>query len=166
MPTIKMTKQEAVDLNNGLHVVGGLSGVKFAYAVARNIEALKPEMKAFRKASEWSEAVVAYDEEREELAKKHADKDQRNKPMTYRNPGENRDRFVIKDVDVFEKELEKLKKKHAPALEEKEKQDEAVRELLKEDVEINVYEIFEEDLPENITGQQLSGILPVVDVSS
>ena len=45
-----MTKQDIVELWQGLNKVRHLTGVKFAYAVAKNINILKPEVTALEEA--------------------------------------------------------------------------------------------------------------------
>ncbi len=67
-----MTKEDGLNLFNALNKLGYLSGVKFAYAVSKNMGLLKSEADSLTKANE------PYENARIELAKKYSKKDEKN----------------------------------------------------------------------------------------
>lgn len=151
-----MTKKESVTLYKNLSLLKGLSGVKFAYAIARNIDKLQAEMKALDTAKEPSEAFETYNTERENLAKKHAVKDDKGQPVISGNE------YVIEDNDAFNKEIKALQKEHAEAIEAYEKQLEDYNKLLQTESEVELYKIPLSDIPENISVEQMSHIYQLI----
>jgi len=159
MVKIKITNQEVVDLNNGLHAVGHLSGVKFAYAVSRNISKLKSEVTALQKGFSLKPDFEAYENERQPLAEKYAVKVD-GKPQQKVEGGVSK--FVIKDQRAFDSKFKTLKKKHKKAIDNREKQLKEFQLLLEEKVEIELYQVMLKDVPEGISAKQMSSILPIV----
>src|SRR3990167_2149607 len=119
-----MTKGQLVELFSTLNTLGKLQGVKFTYAVARNIAALKNEVEAINKSLEPSSEFMVYDKERVELAQKFAKKDEKDKPLTENN------RYVMEDEKGFDKAFAKLQEKHKEVIEKREKQFKDYIELL------------------------------------
>ena len=152
---MKITKEKAVDLFKSLNDVGNLQGVKFAYAVARNISLLNSEVDAIQKAIEAHDDFRKYDEERVALAKKHAVKVDGKEKV---EDGQ----YVVEDQEKFETEFKELQEKHKNALDVREKQKNDFKELLKEELEIDLFTIPVEYVPENITPAQMEGILLIV----
>src|SRR3990167_4508990 len=112
-----MTKGQLVELFSTLNTLGKLQGVKFTYAVARNIAAIN-------KSLEPSSEFMVYDKERVELAQKFAKKDEKDKPLTENN------RYVMEDEKGFDKAFAKLQEKHKEVIEKREKQFKDYIELL------------------------------------
>jgi len=160
MPTLNITKKEAVDLFNNLHSVGNLSGSRFVYVIAKNISLLQDEIKALNKAQEPSEAFIEFDNKRIELAEKFSEKEENGDPKIIRDKGQSR--FVIKDIKAFEKAVDELKKSNADVVEDREKQLEDFNNILNEEFEIHLLGLNQEDLPENITSSQLVSIFSLM----
>jgi len=155
-----MTKGQLVELFSTLNTLGKLQGVKFTYAVARNIAALKNEVEAINKSLEPSSEFMVYDKERVELAQKFAKKDEKDKPLTENN------RYVMEDEKGFDKAFAKLQEKHKEIIEKREKQFKDYIELLAEEAgNIELYKVKLEHVPEPITALQMNGILPIIDES-
>lgn len=74
-----MTKQEALNLFNGLNSMGELKGTKFAYGVTKNLAALKGEVEAIQKAGAAQEAL------RIKLLTEASDKDEEGNAITKDN---------------------------------------------------------------------------------
>ena len=157
---MKFTKQEAVNLFKGLQNVGNLGGVKFSYAVSRNIEKLKPEMKAIEEAYKADKDFFKYDEERQALAKDHSLKVNGKSKMEIVDGNQ---MYIMKDQGKYDIALENLKKFHTEALAKREKQQEEFKKLMKEEMEIELYTMLLEVIPEGITSKQMTGILKIVD---
>ena len=154
-----MTKQKVLNLWGGLQAVSELPGAKWAYGVARNIEKLRSEVEALQKAYTASEEFVAYENQRIELAQKYSIK-KKGVPQTVK-VGQTTE-YLIADQDKFNQELIKLQKKYKKAIDERQKQIDDFNEILKEEVEIDLYKIFSDYIPEGITPAQLSVIMPVI----
>jgi hypothetical protein len=119
-----MTKEEIVNLYDSLTSCNNLSGKKFSYCLARNLNLLKNN-------------VIKFEEERKLLLESFSEKDETGKPIIKDN------KYNIKDLDSYNKEFNTLK-------EEKE--------------EVNLFKISMEEIPENITVSQMSGIFPIIEV--
>ena len=151
-----MIKSEIINLFQSLQKLGNLSGVKFAYAVSRNIAILKPEVEALNKALEGSDEFKQFDEKRVELAKKHAKKDDKNKPLV------NRGQFEIENQEAFDAEFETLKSEHQEVWDARQKQVDDYNDLLKTESELQLYKVSLTDVPVNITVAQMHSISDIV----
>ena len=152
-----MKKKDLLALFNSLNSLGSLKGVKFAYAVSRNINKLKSEAESLQKAISPMPLFVEFEKERIELAKSHAKKDESGKPQAKEGS------FVLEDPVKFEAEFDKLKKKHKEAISEREKQEDDFKLLLEEEVEIELYKVKLDDVPEEITAQQLHFVSEIIE---
>lgn len=134
-----------------------LPGVNFAHAVAKNLNLLKTEVQALETARKASDEYTVFEKERIELAKKHAKKDDKGKPVIV---GQN---FEIEDMESFESELATLKEKHKEAIEKREAQLKDFEDLLQKEVEINLHKISLEDVPQGITTKQMTDIYSIIE---
>ena len=154
-----MTKNDALNLYNGLQNVSNLKGAKWAYAIARNVEKLRPEVEALRKAYTMSEEFADYEGKRLELARKHSVKE-KGTPKTVKI-GQTEE-YLIADKDKFNQEIAKLQKKYNKAIVERKKQLEDFNEILEEKVEMDLHMIDSDYIPEEITPEQVSAIMPII----
>lgn len=160
---MKKTNEEIIVLNNALMAVGGLTGVKFAHAVAKNISILKPEINALQESLKDSDEFAEYNKKREELAKEHAVKEN-GAPKVEGN------QYVMENKEAFDKAFAEFKKDYkSPSgktgeelVTEKEKQFEEYKKLLKEEVELELYQIGMADIPETISAGQMNGIFTLI----
>ena len=152
-----MTKQKLVELYQNLKNLGELKGVKFAYGVAKNIGIIQPEIEALQKAINPTEDFSLFEKERIELAKNHSKKDDKGNPIIENN------QFIMEDTEKFSKEFEALKENHKEAIYKREKQTEDYNNLLKEEIEINLYKIKISDVPQDISAKQLEGIFGIIE---
>lgn len=153
------TKADALNLYRGLNGLVNLSGVKFTYGVARNLNLLKPEVEALEKALSPSEEFSKIDLQREEKLKEFARKDKDGKPvidklkMTYE----------LEDEAAWDKEFKKFRKVNETAYEARDKQIAEYTELLKTPSTVNLFKIKLNEIPESITTQQMAQIFDLVD---
>lgn len=154
-----MKKKDVIKLYNALNSINGLKGVKFNYAVAKNKRILENERGAMEKALEQSDEFKKYESERVELCIKYAEKDKKGNPVMVNNNY----KIEEKKEKTFEKEFEKLQKEHKSSIKEREKQFEEYNKLLEEKVEIKLHKIKEEDIPEDITTNQLDSIFDILE---
>lgn len=153
---MKYKRKQLLSLYQSLKSVGNLKGVKFAYAVSKNLQLLESEIKSINEAQKPSEKFQAYDKARVELAKKHA-KTEEGKPVVKNNS------YVIENEKAFNEELETLKTEHKEALDEREVQLNEFKELLKGEVEIELHKVKMDDVPADITVTQMEGIFAIIE---
>jgi len=154
-----MKKQEVLNLFNGLQAVSNLPGAKWSYAVARNITKLRPEVEALQKAFTPSEEFNVYDQKRIELAQKYSVKE-KGVPKTVKVGMS--EEYLIADKDKFNKELFKLQETYKKTLDERKKQVDDFNEILEEKIEVELYMVDSEYIPEAITPAQLSNIMFII----
>lgn len=162
---LKITNRDIIGLYNTLESLD-YKGVKFAYNIARNLSLLKPLMNSFDKALAIPKEFTEYEKARVELAKKHADKDEKGKPKTEQIsiPGVmEKTHFVIKDMPAFEKELDELQEKHKGVIDARQKQLDEYKALQDEEVEVEVISIPQMLLPADITTKELTSIFPLLE---
>lgn len=152
---MKITKKDLGDLYQGLLSVDNLTGVKFSYAVARNLSMLKSEMESLKKAISMSKEFAEYEFKRVELAESFAVVEN-GKPKVVN--GE----YEIKDEEAFKVKFELLQHSYKEAIDGRKKQLSKLRELLKEEIEIDLYMIPQDIVPEAINTKQMADILPVI----
>ena len=158
-----MTKGEALVLFKNLNQLGNLNGVKFAYAVARNISLLKSELESLEKSMELPESFKKFDTERIELVEKYADKDENGKPKKEKAENGSEQYVMGKEEKKFEKEFAILRTKHKEAVNLREKQIEEYTKLLTTDSQVGLYKIKLDDIPSEITARQMAGIYEIVE---
>ncbi len=152
-----MKKQKIIELYQALNSLGNLSGVKFSYAVVRNINILKPEIEALQEVIKPSEEFTKYEQERIELAKEHSKKDDKGEPMSENN------KFILEDEKKFEKEFEKLKEKNKKVFDDRQKQIDEYITLLETESSMELFKIDISDVPEGITTQQMNSIYELIE---
>ena len=137
MKTINATKQELVDLINGLFQVQELKGKDFSLVVSKNISILHEALKEIEKAGAPSEEFIKLANEVNEI----------------NNNGKPNAKEVI---EALEKENEKLVKARREQLDN-------VAELMKEEIEIDLKILSEDILPEDITAKQINNIIKIIE---
>lgn len=152
--TLKL--KEVLDLNKAL-VDLNLKGSKFSYAVAMNITRLKPEVDSIMASNKQRDDFSAYDKERIELAKKHAEKDSSGRPIIIGNS------YKLENQEEFQKEFTELKEKHKEAIDYREQQNKELDELLETETVIDLYKIGIEEVPEEITTKQMTDIFHIIE---
>lgn len=152
-----MKNKDAVVLFRGLDRLSHLRGVNFAYAVSRNLTALKSIMTAMDKALEATPEYMEFDKARVELAKKHAEKNEKGESIIEGNG------YVIRDMKAFEKDFEKLKKDNKELVEAREKQIKEYNELLELECVFTPYKIKMSKIPQEISGAEMFLIESIIE---
>lgn len=150
-----MTRREVGNLYQALLTVGNLTGVKFSYAVARNLSMLKNEMTSLQKAGAMDDNFREYEEKRIALAEKCSIQEN-GKPKIVD------DKYEIADQAAFDTELKAIQEEYKVAFEARKKQLQEFEELLKEEIEIDPFMITQDMIPESITSKQMADILPLI----
>ena len=152
-----MKRKEVINLYRNLNSLGALKGVKFSYGVSKNMNLLKSEVESIEKAITASEEFIVYDKARVQLAKEFAEKNEKGEPIV---KGQE---YVIRDEKKFEKELKKLQEEHKEVLEARKQQIDDYAKLLEEEIEVKVHKIKLEDVPADISTQQMNGIVSIIE---
>lgn len=163
-----MKKKELLELHAHLRVCQTLSGkceniTKFLYGVERNILKQESEIKALEKASNPSQEIQQYDQERIALCKIHANKKD-GQPIIINNA------YDLSDAsgalkEEFAKAFEELKEKYKDALDKREEQMKQFDQILEEEVEIELYKIKLDNIPDDIAKHKglMSGIMCLIE---
>jgi len=159
---MKFTRENLVQIWG---VLNGLTAekttAKGAYGIAKNKRIVDSEVKSIEEAQKnqkLPDGIEEFESKRIELCKKMADKDEEGNPMVANNS------FVlVQNKQKFDKKLEKLRKDYDEPISLREKQDKEFQDFLKEEVEIDFHTINVNDLPDNVTAQQI-GILDEIIV--
>ena len=163
-----MFKKDLIRIYKALNSMGNLTGTKFVYGVSKNINILKPEIESLEKAITLSKEFGIYDDARVELAKEYAKKDEKGVALTNKTMKDGKvisEEYILDNKEAFEKALKKLQKENQEVISTREKQVEDYLKMLDEEVSIAFfpYMIAFEDLPTNLTAQQMNGIAELVN---
>lgn len=157
-----MKRKDYIALFGNLKKLGGLKGVKFAYAVEKNKNLLKQEVESVQEAIKPLENFQEYDAKRMKLAEQYAEKDEKGKAKT-RKLDNGVEEYVITDLDAFNKDFEALKEENKSVLEERDAQIDEGNRLLDEEITIELYKIKLADVPEDITGEQMETVYQIIE---
>ena len=153
-----MNKGEFLTLFNNLNTLGGLKGVNFSYAVAKNLNHMKNEVEAIQKTIEETEVFVEFNTKRVALAEEHSEKGKDGKPVTEGTE------YVLADEAAFEKAFKKLQKEYKEAIDARDTQVEDYKKLLDEEVtDFKPHMIKLAKVPEEISTQQMAQIFEIVE---
>ena len=157
MTAVSMTKQELLELWQGLPALANLRGFKLGYAVARTKAKLRHEIEALDEALKPDKDFQAYEEKRLQLCRKYAQKDAQGNPIIQGDQfmfGENR--------GGFDAEMVPLSEEFAQAIEDRRKQVEDYQDSLRGPIEIEVHQIGLEDVPEDATVAQVAVLIHLI----
>jgi len=138
MKTIKGTKQELVDIFNGLFLVQELPGKKFSLVVSKNIATIQEALKDVEEAGKPSKEFMVIAEQVNKIASSLPEEDAK------------------KQIDELEKENEEL-------IDARREQMSKVEEMMSDSIEVELQIISEEVLPETITAQQINKIIKIIE---
>lgn len=168
-----MTKENLIKLYNSLFQLQYLRGAKFSYAVAKNIDLMKPEIDALNKAVEKSEAYITlekeFEPERVVIAEKYANKDKEGKAITRKviNNGQEAEIYDMTPENQQKSNQEcedAMKIKNPATYQERLNQIEEYNKLLKEEY-VNAFfpwPLKIEDLPAEISAGQTTSIFAII----
>ena len=149
-------------LKQGLDSVGGLTGIKFAYAVAKNLRLVATEISVLDELRVPSEAFAEYEKERIALCEQHSEKDEDGKPRMANGGANGVFTFAIANKAAFEAELDELRTQHATAIKERDDQMRRCEEFLQEESDLDLHSVKLDDVPKEISAGQMSAILEIV----
>ena len=153
-----MTIKEAYLFVQNSSELNNLSGVKFVYAITKNLKKIKSEIEVLEKTLEPTNEFKEFDKKRIELAEKHSKLDEKGKPILISAGIVNNKPAMKYDVvneNLFAKEFEELKNENKEVLDARDKQMEEFQKLLEEEIPFKIHKIKLKDIPENITKLQM-----------
>ena len=129
---------------------------KFAYALAKNKNLVRSEVEILQKLLQPNESLSKYEEERIELCKKYADKDEAGHPkMSNTN-------FVITDRVGFDKDFAELREKYKIELDENDKKIAEINEILEQELEIELHHVSIKYCPSDLTPKQMDILFSII----
>lgn len=135
---IKTTRQDLVNLVEGLRRCSGLQGKEFALISIKNNKTIQAELDKIRDKVSPSDKMKEYFQEREALL----------------NSG----------TENMDAELKALEEKYAEEIAANKEKQALQEKMLKEEVEIKLIKVPEQIVPGNITTEQLAGIELLLDI--
>ena len=144
----KLIRQHIEEVVNELDSVMDIKGDD-PLSVAVQTEARKLAITTLNKLLQLTN-YKEYEKERVELNEKHTKRDKDGNPVV-------KDKnYVIKDKAKFDEEVEKLKKKHKDAIEEREQQRKDVEDLANKEITLDLKTIPLSIVPDKVTVDQLN----------
>tara|TARA_Y100000361_G_C11087432_1_gene304565 strand:+ start:352 stop:765 length:414 start_codon:yes stop_codon:yes gene_type:complete len=137
MKKINATKQEFVDLINGLFQVQELKGKKFSLLVSKNLNILQKNLEDVQKAGTPSEEFL-------ELAQKV-------------------NMIASGKAPDSQEQIDKLEAENKELVEARKEQMAKVTEMLKEEIELELNMLPEDTLPEDVTAKQINSIINIIE---
>lgn len=171
---MKLERKQVVDILNVLNNMGKEKlSPRIALGIARNKAVAEEELKLIQEARSkvvMPEGLLKYDEERIELCKQYAEKDEEGNPkeQEVKNPdtGQKQSIFVFSPENNKEltKAIEKLiENKYKDAFEEKDAIEEEFEDLLNEEIDVSMVKLDIDKLPD-LTTEQVKVIEPILEV--
>lgn len=151
-----MTNKKLIELYNGLLGITNLKGVKFSYAVAKNINIIEREVDVLRTTTKESDDFKKYEAERIELCIKHAKKDPNGEPMIAGK------QYLMEDFVAFNVEFEALKETNKVLLGIRKAQFDDYNKLLEVENSIELFKINISEIPEDVTTAQMGVLYPII----
>ena len=137
MKKINATKGELVNMINGLFAVQELKGKEFSLLVSKNIAILKEALKDLEDAGKPSDEFMKLAEQVNEIANKN-------------------------EADAKE-QIDKLEKDNQELVDTRRTQMDGLTEIMKEELDIDLYIIDEAIIPEDVTAQQLNKMITILE---
>ena len=147
-----MKRRDLYSYMEALSNVTELKGVKFAYTIIKNKKKIEEEIKILEEVVKASENFSIYEQERIRLCEIHSEKEENGRPVIIEN------KYKILDTEKFDLELNVLKEKYMSDILERERQINDYNRMLDENIEMNITKIEYNDIPSEITTNQLESI--------
>jgi len=161
--TATFTNAELLEMEKLLDKYSSVKHVKFAYMLARNMSAIRTPLKDFREVIKIPEKVIEFEQNKEKLLNEHAKKDEKGRAI--RHPISERPgtwQYELEDSDAYQKALSDLEEEYPTIQQEVEEHNQRQKELLEENVDINLYVLDMSKLPMDDTDE---GIIEAKDLS-
>lgn len=158
-----MKIQEALNLYQAL-VMGklkNLKGAKLAYALLRNQSIFKNELSLIENSFNNNEKYVEYEEKRLNLLNKYVERNEKGNPLFE----EDKINYKVSETNkkIYLEELETLKKEYENDIKDQKEKVDAFNSMIeKENVPFEYHKINLNDLPDDITTEQMQILMPII----
>lgn len=145
---------EMLAIRNELLKIKGLRSIPVRYAIKRNIEVLTDTLKPMGEIEEENSKLIAeFNAERLPILEKYSEKDDKGNFKFKEVEGQPKEYVLIESKkSEFEKEIEKLRKKHKPSLNKyEEASKEYIKQLTEKSETVKFYPLKMEDINEDLS---------------
>lgn len=152
-----MKNSDLYTLLDGIKEVSYFKGVKFAYVIAKNKKMVEDELKMIEDSNKPNEKFIEFDQRRVSLCEQHSNKYDDGRPKILG------DKYDIKDMDAFNKDLESLKNEYALFIVEREQQVKEYAKLLDDECKLTLAKLNSIYLPNDINANQIDKIIFMIE---
>ncbi len=147
---MKLKRSKVIEIYQNISKVLGLKGVKLAYAVVKTIKKLEGEFQVLQEIMKPSEEMKLFYIERENLCETYCIKDKVGKSVI-----ENGKYMGLDNCEQFQIKIKALIQKYNADIKVQEEKDKEYQKLLDEEVEVEIYQVNIEDIPNDATVEQM-----------
>lgn len=162
---MKITKRKILEINAALDRLGAQKvGVKFAYGLAKNRKLIEAEVAALKEASKPTPEFLEFEAKRQKLCERYAVKKENGAPMTV-DYGGGSGIYIIEPIKQkeFDRELDALKTENEEVIDDQEKRNKQVEEILKDEVDIEFCKMKLDAFPEEMEVAVISLLYPLIE---
>lgn len=145
-----ITRSRVLEIVQGYEVLKSLSGIKLAYAISKNMTALKREQESIKEALPKNKDLEKYREQYSEILEVEAKRDENGNFIPVGNGN-----VAISNLSGFKVKVKVLDEKYAVQLAAQKANEKMFEDFLAEEFEFDFYQFDEASLPEAITVEQI-----------
>lgn len=146
----KITRSRVLEIAQGYEVLKSLSGIKLAYAISKNMTALKREQESIKEALPKNTDLEKYREEYSVILEAEAKMDENGNFIPVGNGN-----VAISNLSGFKARVKVLDEKYSIQLAAQKANEKKFEEFLSEEFEFDFFQFDEANLPEAITVEQI-----------
>jgi hypothetical protein len=176
---MKIKRKEVASLLEGITSMNSSKlNVRTVFGLVANkrqltaeVENIRDTQKAIFEDSEFANQIKEFDEKRIALCEEYSEKDEKGKAKKITLPpvnGKPREEYDIlaEQKDEFETQVAELRKQYQSAFDQEKVKIEEIQNFLEEEVELELTMFKIEDLPEQMTINQMSLLFPIIKQNS
>jgi hypothetical protein len=154
---MKIKLQKLNELYASIEANSPFTGVKIAYAVAKNKKIIKDLLEPISEVGAPSPEYSKFDAERVKLCTEHAKKDANGSPVVVGS------KYIMMDQKAFDAAFTELKEQFAVVIEKREQQGKEIDDLLNSEVEVTFHSVPEEILESSsLNSNQIAVLLEMI----
>lgn len=157
---VKLTRRELMNIMSVLNSLNGSYSVKMKYAIKKNKDLLKNEVEAVEEASQTnSKRYKEYDEKRMKKIEEYAERENGKIKLL----PDNRSVKIKEDkLDDFNAAILLLQEEYKEGIEEREKEVKEFDNFIKEEIEVEVFKISNDIIPNDISQGAYEVLFPLI----
>jgi hypothetical protein len=145
-----ITRSRVLEIVQGYEVLKSLSGIKLAYAISKNMAALKREQESIKEAVPKNKDLEKYREQYSVILEQEAKMDKDGNFISVGNGN-----VAITNLTSFKSKVKVLDEKYAVQLSVQKVNEKKFEDFLSEEFEFDFFQFDESNLPEAITVEQI-----------